>query len=109
MNRQGRLQHLPLSFFSMTMGLAGLCIAFTLLLFTQFKRFIGLPFSPSSWAYSFPLASITVASWLMFELTGKSIFQQIALLLLAILSLIVFTLSIRTVQAARAGEICVPD
>ena len=86
-----------------------LALFFTLLLFTQFNRFIRLPFFLSSWAYSFPLASITVTSWLMFELTSKGFYQQLALALLALLSLVVMALLIKTVQAIRAGEICIPD
>ena len=86
-----------------------IALFFTLLLFTQFNRFIRLPFFLSSWAYTFPLASITVASWLMYELTNKGFYQQLALVLLAILSLIVSRLLVQTVQAIRAGEICVPE
>lgn len=82
---------------------------FTLLLFTQFSRFVRLPFSLSSWAYSFPLASITVASWLMYELTGVGFYHALAMGLLALLNLVVAGLLLRTVQAMRAGEICVPE
>lgn len=82
---------------------------FTLLLLTQFSRFTRLPFFLSSWAYSFPLASITVASWLMYELTRADFFKLLAMSLLALLSLVVALLSLRTVQAIRAGEVCVPE
>ncbi len=86
-----------------------IALFFTLLLFTQFHRFIRLPFQLSSWAYSFPLASITVASLLMYELTSKGFYQQLALALLALSSLVVIALLVKTVQAIRAGEICIPD
>jgi tellurite resistance protein len=43
---------------------------FTLLAFTQLGRFAKLSFFLSWWAYSFPLAVITIASLLMYEQTS---------------------------------------
>jgi tellurite resistance protein len=81
----------------------------TLLFLTQAPRFIRLPFSLSWWAYSFPIAAITIASFVMFQLTGSVVFQSIALALLALVSIMVCFLLYRTIKAVRAGQICQAD
>lgn len=81
---------------------------FTLLLLTQFSRFTRLPFFLSSWAYTFPLAAVTVSIWYMFEINGSSFLKVVAMGLLALLSLVVLVLPGRTWQPVRAGQICVP-
>lgn len=50
----------------------------TLVLFTQLPRFLKLRFFLSWWAYSFPLAAISIASMVMFEHTGGTIYAWIA-------------------------------
>ncbi len=81
----------------------------TLMFFTQGKRFANLPFALSWWAYSFPMAAITTATFVMFELTGAVLFQTIGLVLLALLSLIVGYLVYRTFIAVKNGKICLPE
>ncbi|MBF0254900.1 MAG: SLAC1 anion channel family protein [Gammaproteobacteria bacterium] len=81
----------------------------TLMFLTQAQRFINLPFALSWWAYSFPLAAITLASFVMFELTGTVLFQTIGLGLLALLTLIVTYLIYRTFLAVRNHKVCVPE
>jgi tellurite resistance protein len=54
---------------------------FTLLVFSQYMKFYKLQFFLSWWAYSFPLAAISIASMLMFELTQKNIYSIISLIL----------------------------
>jgi len=80
----------------------------TLLVFSQVKRFARLPFGLPAWAYSFPLAAITIATFLMFELTGVDAYRWLATALLGILSIVVLTLLARTAVAVARGQICVP-
>ncbi len=82
---------------------------FTALLAVQFRHFLRLPFFLSSWAYSFPLAAVTTASWRMFEITAKPGVQSIALALLAITSTVILTLFVKTALAVSRDQICVPD
>lgn len=82
---------------------------FTALLAVQFRHFLRLPFFLSSWAYSFPLAAVTTASWLMSEKSAQPGMQWVALILLAVMSLIMALLIIKTVIAVIRGQICVPD
>jgi tellurite resistance protein len=80
---------------------------FTLLLATQIVYFSKLRFFLSWWAYSFPLAAITIATLAMAELTGLSFYFALAAALLAILSLLIVGLLARTLLAVFRREICV--
>ncbi|MDD3518642.1 MAG: SLAC1 anion channel family protein [Chromatiales bacterium] len=81
----------------------------TLLLFTQHRKFTRLQFFLSWWAYSFPLAAITVATLAMFEHTGNVHFRTLGMILLAFLSAIIALLIVRTLLAMRRKEVCVED
>lgn len=81
----------------------------TILLASNFMRFIKAGFFISSWAYSFPLAAITIASFLMGKRSGLPFFENLAGALLAILSLIIVVLLGKTVGAIRRKAICVPE
>lgn len=80
----------------------------TLLLASNALRFFRLPFFLSTWAYSFPLAAITIATLIMAERSG-GFFIALSWLLLIVLSLVLLLLTLRTLQAALRGEICVPE
>ena len=84
-----------------------LALFFTLLLVIEFPRFARLPFFLSWWAYSFPSAAVTVATFTMAEKVGGAFFHWLALLMLAVLTLLIAWLAIKTVQAAMQGKICV--
>jgi len=81
----------------------------TLLLLTQFRRFAKLQFFLSWWAYSFPLAAITISSMKMFELTQKSVFIALSWVLLVLLSLVVAYLLFKTSKAVQKHKICQPE
>jgi len=80
----------------------------TLLLFTQASRFIKLKFFLSWWAYSFPLAAISIASLVMYERSGTDLYRSIGLGLLGLLTLVVALLLVRTGVAVWRRAICVP-
>lgn len=80
----------------------------TLLLVTQVGRFVRIEFYLSWWAYSFPLAAITIASLVMYEKTGLVAFAAIGWALLTFVTLIVVYLLYRTALAAGGRKICIP-
>jgi tellurite resistance protein len=82
-------------------------LAFTLLVLTQVNYFARLKFFLSWWAYSFPIAAITIASLLMLRETGNALYAWIAGLLLALLSVLITMLLIRTGRSVMRREICV--
>jgi tellurite resistance protein len=79
----------------------------TLLLFLQIPRFLRLPFYLSWWAYSFPLAAMTVATLLMHSLTALPAYAFFAWLLLGVLYVVVVYLIARTLYAVARREICI--
>ena len=81
----------------------------TLLLLSQAPRFARLPFFLSSWAYSFPLAAITIASLVMYHHVGKIGYYAIGMGLLALLTGLVLLLMVRTVKAMYGQGICRPE
>lgn len=82
---------------------------FTLLLFFQLKWFVRLKFYLSWWAYSFPLAAITVATLLMAQHSGKALYYDLAVLLLVIVTTVIGGLVARTALGVMRKEICVEE
>jgi tellurite resistance protein len=82
---------------------------FTLLLVTQLGRFARLRFFLSWWAYSFPLAAITIASLLMYEQTGTGIYFYLGGGLLLTSTAVVALLLAKTSVAVRRRGICLPE
>ena len=80
-----------------------------LLLGSNTLRFVRGGFFVSSWAYSFPLAAMTIASIAMAQRSGNSFFLGIAGVLLAVVTSVVLILIVRTLGAARRNAICVPE
>ena len=81
----------------------------TLLLFTQFRRFTKLPFYLSWWAYSFPIAAITIATMVMYQHTQKAAFMWLSSGLLVFVTVLVGMLLVRTGIAMANHEICVEE
>jgi len=85
-----------------------LALFFTLLLVIELPRFARLPFFLSWWAYSFPSAAITTATFVMAERVGGVFFNELALVMLVALTVLIATLTFFTIRAIRAKKICVP-
>ncbi|SBR51551.1 MULTISPECIES: SLAC1 anion channel family protein [unclassified Halomonas] len=81
----------------------------TLMLLTQTRRFLKLEFFLSWWAYSFPMAAITIASFLMYEQLQLPFFKGLSVGLLGLLTGLIGILVIKTAQAVRAQAICIQD
>lgn len=82
---------------------------FTLLLLSQARRFFQLPFFLSWWAYSFPMAAITIATLSFYHHTRLTFFWWLAAGLLILLSLVVLGIVARTLVAVGRKEVCVED
>ncbi len=80
----------------------------TILLFSQIGRFAKLKFGMPWWAYSFPLAAITIASFVMYEKSQVVAYQWIATGLLALLTVLVLLLITLTSRAVLNKAICKP-
>jgi tellurite resistance protein len=82
-------------------------LAFTLLLAAQVSYFARLKFFLSWWAYSFPIAAITIASLIMAKETGLAFYTWLAVALLGVLNLVIAVLLVRTTRAVLRREICI--
>lgn len=80
----------------------------TLLLASNALRFFRVRFFLSAWAYSFPLAAMTIATLVMAEKLG-GFFTPLGGLLLAVLTLVLLLLTGRTLLGIKRGEICQPE
>lgn len=80
----------------------------TMLLFSQFGRFAKLKFGLPWWAYSFPSAAITIASFIMYEKSQSVAYLWIASGLLVLLTGLVILLVTLTLRAVLRHDICKP-
>jgi len=83
-------------------------LVFFLLVAVQVPRLLQLPFALSWWAYSFPLAALTVATFVMAEKTGIVLFEIAAVVFYVVLAVVVAWLAARTMIAIRNHGICKP-
>jgi tellurite resistance protein len=81
----------------------------TLLLFFQAKRFVTIPFGLPFWAYTFPIAAMTIATLIMHQITGLIFYAYLGGFLFGFLTLLIAYLLVKTARAMWAGEICVPE
>jgi tellurite resistance protein len=81
----------------------------TLLMLVQVKHFVKVSFALPWWAYSFPLAAITIATMMMRELVGGAFFEGLSMLLYGALVLLLILLVYKTLQAILAKKVCVPE
>lgn len=82
---------------------------FALIVLTQAPRFFRLPFALSWWALTFPVAALSVASFVFAHETGSQFHRMIGFALTFVLALAVATLVLRTARAIRAKQICRPE
>lgn len=82
---------------------------FALLLLVQVSYFARLKFFLSWWAYSFPLAAITVATLVMFQHTGSALYLRLSGILLGIATVVIAGLAVRTAIAVRHRAVCIEE
>ena len=80
-----------------------------ILLITQIKLFSKIKFYLSWWAYSFPIAAITIASLLMYHQTNILFFSYLAYVLLGILGLAITGILMKTIIAVINKKVCIAE
>ncbi len=80
-----------------------------LMLATMLPEFRKVPFFMSWWGYTFPLDAFTISFFLMHKVTGVMLFKQIAAGLLALTTLVVLMVLVRTIALAARGGLCVAE
>lgn len=89
--------------------LLGIALFLTLLLLVQIPRFARLRFFLSWWAYSFPLAAVTTASFVMARVSGETGYVWLAEGLLVLTTAVIVLLLVMTVAEIRVKGICRPE
>jgi len=84
-------------------------IFFGALVAVQVPSLLRLPFAMSFWALTFPLSALATGLFRYGAMTEAIAYRWGGLILLGVLVLAVLTLSLRTIRAALAGDICKPE
>ena len=80
-----------------------------LLLVALSRKFYGIKFYLSWWAYSFPVAAISIASMLMYSKTAIPLFHTLSWVFVVTLVLLITMLTLKTAKAILAESICIED
>lgn len=94
---------------SMSRVLYYLALFVFILMIPQLRMLSRIKYYLSWWAYTFPLAALTIATILMYHHVNFIFFQYLALSLLILLSGIVILLTVMTVTAVKNKKICIED
>ncbi|RXJ60172.1 SLAC1 anion channel family protein [Candidatus Marinarcus aquaticus] len=89
--------------------LFNLGLFFTLLLLFMYKSFLNIKFFISWWAFTFPLASIALASMLMYEQTKVAFYSYISYFFILFVSLVVLIVAYNTIKHMFKKEICIME
>jgi len=106
-----------ISYFRITFGLVDMFSLFLysialfilILLFSMYKMFIKLQFFISWWAYTFPLAAITIATILLDTAYHNVILKSFSILLWILTFSVVCFVAYKTFVAIKNQKICVPE
>lgn len=82
---------------------------FVALLVTMYKSFTRLKYFMSWWAFTFPLAAVTIASTLAYQITHFLFFMVAAWILLFTAIAAIGIVAFYTVKHIRKGEICIKE
>lgn len=82
---------------------------FAALVATQAGKLRHMPFALSWWSLSFPIASLSIASFAHSRAANSAAHHLIGTDLLGLLVLVIGLLILRTAAAIRHGTICVPE
>jgi tellurite resistance protein len=96
-----------LDFFAQVLFNLGLF--FTILVFVMYKNFINIKFFISWWAFTFPMAAITLAIVLMYNLTHKFFYGLLAYVLTIITTAIIVLVARQTIIHMNKKEICIME
>ena len=82
---------------------------FTFLLAFMYKNFTKLKFFISWWAFTFPLAAVTISTMLAYKVTKISFYSYLPYFFIAITTIVVGIVAVRTIEHIIKKEICVQE
>lgn len=86
-----------------------IALFFFVLVVVQARYFVRIKFFLSWWAYSFPIAALTIATLLMAKESGKALFAWCGMGLLAALTVLIVVLVFQTARAVAGKTICIEE
>ncbi len=89
--------------------LFNLGLFFTILVFVMYKNFINIKFFISWWAFTFPMAAISLATILMYELTNYWFYSFLAYFLIFVTTIVVLLVARQTLIHMKKKEICIME
>ncbi|MCT4654910.1 MAG: SLAC1 anion channel family protein [Cohaesibacter sp.] len=84
-------------------------VIFFLIILIQIPKLIRIPFALSWWAYSFPLAALTIATLFYAELTQSALHDVAGKGLFALLTFVILVLLGKTAKAIANHQVCKPE
>lgn len=90
-------------------ALYNLALFFTFMLFFMYKNFLKLQFFISWWAFTFPLAAVSISSMLAYKVSGVSVFSYFAYLFIFVTTFTVIIVACKTVSHMLKKEICIAE
>ncbi len=84
-------------------------MAFVLVLAAQVGRLHAIPFALPYWAYTFPLAAGAAAAIAMAGARPQAAYDVVAVLLLAVTTLLVLYVLVMTLRAVARRQVCLPE
>jgi tellurite resistance protein len=89
--------------------LFNLGLFFTFLLLFMYKNFVKLKFFISWWAFTFPLAAVTISSMLAYKKTSLVIYSYFSYFFMAVTTIVVLIVALQTIQHIAKKEICIQE
>lgn len=89
--------------------LFNLAIFFTFLLLFMYRNFLNLKFFISWWAFTFPLAAVSIASMLAYSKTNLVFYIFLSYFFMILTTLVVLIVAFKTFQHMRKKEICIME
>jgi tellurite resistance protein len=100
---------LTASWDTMALFLLFVAYVFVALLVFMHRSFFSLRYFLSWWAFTFPLAAVTIATTVAYQITASPVYKVLAFLLLAATLFVIVLVASLTVLHARRAEICIPE
>lgn len=82
---------------------------FGLFLLFSVNKFRGLKFALSWWAYTFPIAALSLSSFVMARVSGQAVYNGIGIVAMLFLAALVVWFFFKTIKAVKNHAICTPE
>ncbi|MGM0520278.1 MAG: SLAC1 anion channel family protein [Campylobacterota bacterium] len=89
--------------------LFSLALFFTILVFVMYKNYLKIRFFISWWAFTFPMAAVTLATLTMYELSQLWFYSLLSYIFMFATTIIVLLVAKETVVHIKKKEICIME